>query len=478
MDEGSEATLVLWTVVGGEVATWTLREGRSVDVGRTPQHGLQLAAPEVAEHAVRLSAVGGRLRVERLGTASVLLNGVQVSGIETARAGDVLTLGSATIAVGLRTESQLPAGPRPLPADLFEPALEEAIAAAGGTRVALFLAAPGARGDVHDRVAARLPPRSRVFLLGRAIAVLIDAEVEGLETLAREQGLRVALASVGGQRAEALLASLFEAVLGDAEAEPVFADPATLGIAQVVSLWAMSGSGVSCTVEGEAGVGKRLVARWALGVGAERVVRWDEGGRRKISTGGRWLVEHAAPPGDEVRALVEEARAQVLFVVAPRAGEPNGAKAFSGVKGALWIPPLRDRPLDVEPLVDWCVVRARRGLGRPELTLSPAVREALGTYAWPGNLDELEAAVLRACVVATSDMVGVRDLPARLQGLRTGEVSPLREAMAEQERGALLEALAQTRWNVTKAAELLALPRRTVVWRMARLGLRRPRDKK
>jgi transcriptional regulator with GAF, ATPase, and Fis domain len=38
----------------------------------------------------------------------------------------------------------------------------------------------------------------------------------------------------------------------------------------------------------------------------------------------------------------------------------------------------------------------------------------------------------------------------------------------------LLEALARTRWNVTAAAQRLGLPRRTVVYRMARLGLRRP----
>jgi len=50
----------------------------------------------------------------------------------------------------------------------------------------------------------------------------------------------------------------------------------------------------------------------------------------------------------------------------------------------------------------------------------------------------------------------------------------LRSSLKVTERNALLKALAGTRWNVTEAAKRLGLPRRTVVYRMSRLGLRRP----
>jgi transcriptional regulator with GAF, ATPase, and Fis domain len=46
--------------------------------------------------------------------------------------------------------------------------------------------------------------------------------------------------------------------------------------------------------------------------------------------------------------------------------------------------------------------------------------------------------------------------------------------MKAAERELLLEALARTRWNVTAAASRLGVPRRTVVYRMGKLGLKRP----
>jgi transcriptional regulator with GAF, ATPase, and Fis domain len=50
----------------------------------------------------------------------------------------------------------------------------------------------------------------------------------------------------------------------------------------------------------------------------------------------------------------------------------------------------------------------------------------------------------------------------------------LRSSLKVAERDAFLKTLALTRWNVTEAAKRLGLPRRTVIYRMSRLGLRRP----
>lgn len=47
-------------------------------------------------------------------------------------------------------------------------------------------------------------------------------------------------------------------------------------------------------------------------------------------------------------------------------------------------------------------------------------------------------------------------------------------ALKDTERSLLLETLARTRWNVTQAASRPGLPRRTVIYRMSKLGLRRP----
>ena len=51
----------------------------------------------------------------------------------------------------------------------------------------------------------------------------------------------------------------------------------------------------------------------------------------------------------------------------------------------------------------------------------------------------------------------------------------LRAALRRLELSSLSEALARTNWNVTEAAHVLGLPRRTAVYRMSRLGLKRPK---
>lgn len=466
-----DSLLVLWTIAGGEVATWTLRDGRSVDVGSAPTSGLRLPSPELADHAARLTAAGERLRVERLGSTAVLLNGVQITGVETARPGDVLTLGGTTLAVGRRSTQAVTRAPGPLPADLFELKIDEVVRSQSPGTIALFIPAPGLREPLYAHIREDVPQGSLVFGLGRSLAVWSGDEAwrpSGSEKV------RVSVVSVLSEClcAERLLATLFTSALGHEDSEPVFADPVTIALAQVVTqLFAREGA--SCVFEGGPASGKTQLARWAMGVGGERVIALDEEGLQKLASGGRWIVQGVSR---EARELVARSGAHALFVNTREEEALREVKALSEEAGVLWIPPLRDRPLDVDPLIDWCVLRARRALGRAELALAAEVREALRTYAWPGNVAELEATVLRACLVAASDRVGMSDLPSRLQGLRNADVAPLREAMAEQERAALLEALAQTGWNVTRAAELLALPRRTVVWRMARLNLRRPRE--
>ncbi len=82
----------------------------------------------------------------------------------------------------------------------------------------------------------------------------------------------------------------------------------------------------------------------------------------------------------------------------------------------------------------------------------------LTAWHWPGNVRELVNVLAFAARATARDDSGEQ----------------FKGAMAAAEREVLLEALARTRWNVTAAAARLGMPRRTVVYRMARLGLRRP----
>lgn len=143
----------------------------------------------------------------------------------------------------------------------------------------------------------------------------------------------------------------------------------------------------------------------------------------------------------------------------------------------LLVPPLRHRPAEVGALSELFLARSRRVHGRPRLSLSPDARAALLRYSWPGNVRELKVAVDRAALISDADEIRIEALPPALLEQRDrgapGHLD-LRGSLKLAERDAFLKTLAMTRWNVTEAAKRLGLPRRTVIYRMSRLGLRRP----
>jgi transcriptional regulator with PAS, ATPase and Fis domain len=136
---------------------------------------------------------------------------------------------------------------------------------------------------------------------------------------------------------------------------------------------------------------------------------------------------------------------------------------------ALHVPPLRDRPEDIEPLARHFLGEAARDFGREVVDFEPAALEALRRYTWPGNVRELMSTVRRAVVMGDSALV----LAADLVGLEpTGGTAapPVRSAPrpgSDEERGALLDALSRTRENVSLTAQELGVSRVTL-YRMLR----------
>jgi len=77
------------------------------------------------------------------------------------------------------------------------------------------------------------------------------------------------------------------------------------------------------------------------------------------------------------------------------------------------VPPLRERRPDVRELATYFLARHRQA--RP-LSLSEAAMQVLVEYDWPGNVRELERLIERAVALATSDVIEIDDLPARVRG--------------------------------------------------------------
>jgi transcriptional regulator with PAS, ATPase and Fis domain len=138
------------------------------------------------------------------------------------------------------------------------------------------------------------------------------------------------------------------------------------------------------------------------------------------------------------------------------------------------VPPLRDRVGDVPILADHFLNLARQRTARTGIRgFSAATVQLLEQYNWPGNVRELENTIERAVLLARSEEILPRDLPARVCGLPT-EQRPgtsrlpesgidLRNAVESFENSLIRQALERTKWNKNQAARLLGLNRTTLV---------------
>jgi two-component system, NtrC family, response regulator AtoC len=144
---------------------------------------------------------------------------------------------------------------------------------------------------------------------------------------------------------------------------------------------------------------------------------------------------------------------------------------------ALVVPPLRERRDEIEPLTRVFLEACARDLSRaspPEL--SEQALALLMTFAWPGNVRELRNVIERACVLCTGSTIGVEHLPATIVH---GDAPKRREPPARKASDplAIEQALEQCAGNQTRAAKLLGISRRTLITRLAELGIERPRKR-
>ena len=95
------------------------------------------------------------------------------------------------------------------------------------------------------------------------------------------------------------------------------------------------------------------------------------------------------------------------------------------------------------------------------------------SYDWPGNVRELRNTLERAAIMANGSLILPTDLPAHMQQARPsaqpGHV--LVGSMQEIERQAILEALEKTNGNKTKAALLLQISRRNLIYKLRSYGM-------
>jgi two-component system response regulator AtoC len=155
----------------------------------------------------------------------------------------------------------------------------------------------------------------------------------------------------------------------------------------------------------------------------------------------------------------------------------------------LHLPPLRERKEDILPLVEFLMKKhAVKGVPIPPVTLD--LKQAVITYHWPGNVRELENFVRKLLILRDPDMIA-RELLVKAtrkplvtvtagENRATAEADPaenspileqVTKAKQQAETDAILAALNSTRWNRKRAAALLKIDYKALLYKMKKLGI-------
>ena len=137
------------------------------------------------------------------------------------------------------------------------------------------------------------------------------------------------------------------------------------------------------------------------------------------------------------------------------------------------LPPLRERRTDIPLLVEHFM---RKYTGARPRSVNPKALNVLVEYDWPGNVRELESVIERSLLLAEGDEIQPQDLPAAVRARVTVRRIPLALDIPdsgidldEVERSLVLRALEKTDGNVSRAARLLGLTRRTLQYRLEKI---------
>jgi len=318
-------------------------------------------------------------------------------------------------------------------------------------------------------------------------------------------------------------------------ARPVVEAPAMRRLYDMVAR--VAAGDISVLVLGETGVGKEVVARalhersarakkpyLALNCGAfaESLLESELFGHEKgaftgasearaglfeATEGGTVFLDEIGelPPSTQVKLLrVLEEKAvrrvgsnksrpiDVRFVAATHRDLEAEVKAgrfredlyyrISGV--TLAVPPLRQRPEELMPLVGLFSDQAAAQLGRRPPAVSAQAQRQLEAYAWPGNIRELKNVIERAVLLA-DELLDTQHLPLEKMAATwldatpapLPEPAPLPQAEARADRERIEKALTECAGNQTQAARLLGISRRTLVHRLDEYALPRPKKK-
>jgi two-component system response regulator AtoC len=264
-------------------------------------------------------------------------------------------------------------------------------------------------------------------------------------------------------------------------------------------LGAVAKTGIAVMLLGEAGTGKRTVARRihenspqrshefrivpsatltpeALGGGAfrhEGTVFLQEVGDLREETQAKLLQSLTTDQGRRIRVISGSERDLDAEV---REGRLQEELYYRLCGVCVRLTPLRHRKQDIRFLMGFFLAKYARELRRAAPDPGQQTWRVLEEYAWPGNARELEA-VARYMVLLGDESAalgGLRAVPGKAAAGHNGEKTSLkkaaRAASREAEKELILQVLARTRWNRRRAAQELEISYKALLYKLKQIG--------
>ncbi len=146
---------------------------------------------------------------------------------------------------------------------------------------------------------------------------------------------------------------------------------------------------------------------------------------------------------------------------------------------ALAIPDLSNRREDIPLLVDFFIKKYNEKCKKFFNGISREVFDIFMEYSWPGNVRELQHTIESAISLYDGDIIREEHLPFQFKNFQpnkyftidTSTLQPLNVAVEKVEREIIVSALEQTNYNLSKAAQIINVPRQTLQYKIKKLDI-------
>ncbi|NQV14259.1 sigma-54-dependent Fis family transcriptional regulator [bacterium] len=135
----------------------------------------------------------------------------------------------------------------------------------------------------------------------------------------------------------------------------------------------------------------------------------------------------------------------------------------------LTCPPLRERLNDIPELLVYFITQYKHKYHKPTLTFDSGLIDHLSMHSWPGNIRELDHATERAVILCEGDAISAQDFELN-QNPRESVITTNSFNLAENEWKLIQDAISSSKGNISKAAKLLGITRRTLYNKLEKYG--------